>query len=403
MKIITGNICAPKGFLASGTFAGIKRNATKKDVALIYSEEPAVAAAMFTTNQVKAAPLLLTQQHLQQTHKLQAVIVNSGNANACTGEQGMRDAIAMANTTAAALKIKPEAVAVSSTGVIGVPLPIEKITSNIGQAVDQLSATENLDAAIAIMTTDTFPKPIAVECEIAGKTVRIGGITKGSGMIHPMMATMLAFITTDVAISQEALQHALKLATDASFHMITVDGESSTNDMVLILANGMAGNAEISSIESPEWQTFFQALQFVCIDLAKQIAKDGEGATKLIEVHLSGASTLADARIAARNICRSSLVKAAVFGEDANWGRIVSAIGASGIVVHPEKISVSLEDLNLFKQGQPVAFDEALARTLLQEKTVRFFVDLGMGEEKTTAWGCDLTYDYVKINASYRT
>lgn len=403
MKIISGNICAPNGFLASGIFAGIKRNATKKDIALIYSEQPALAAGMFTINQVKAAPLLVTQQHLQQTDKLQAVIINSGNANACTGEKGMQDAVAMATTTAAALKIKPETVAVSSTGVIGVPLPIEKITSNLNQAVDKLSKIENLDAAIAIMTTDTFPKALAVECEIAGKTVRIGGIAKGSGMIHPMMATMLAFITTDAAISKEALQHALKQATDASFHMITVDGESSTNDMVLILANGMAENAEISSIESSEWQTFFQALQFVCIDLAKQIARDGEGSTKLIEVHLSGAATLADARIAARNICRSSLVKTAVFGEDANWGRIVSAIGASGIAVDSEKISVSLENLELFKKGQPIAFDEALGRTLLQEKTVRFFVDLGMGQEQTIAWGCDLTYDYVKINASYRT
>jgi glutamate N-acetyltransferase/amino-acid N-acetyltransferase len=292
-------------------------------------------------------------------------------------------------------------VGVASTGVIGVPLPIEKICMGIQRAAQQL-ARDDADIADAILTTDTFTKSCAVTCEIHGKTVHIGGIAKGSGMIHPNMATMLGFITTDLAITPAALKSALVEANADSFHMITVDAETSTNDMLLVLANGMADNETISTIHSPAYQTFVEALTFVCIDLAKKIAQDGEGATKLIQMQVTGAPSKEAARQAARAVCQSALVKAAVFGEDANWGRIASALGTSGVLFSPEKLTILLGDLLLCQDGMPIAFDEAQAKKLLQEKTVIFNADLGMGTDTATAWGCDLTYDYVKINASYR-
>lgn len=400
MKIINGSVCTPKGFLSAGVFAGLKKNPEKKDIALIYSEAPATAAGVFTINKVKAAPVILTEQHLK-SGRLQAIITNSGNANACTGAEGMRDAHTMAAVTAKALNIDAAQVAVSSTGVIGVPLPIDKVVAGIEDARAQLSRDDTA-VANAILTTDTFVKTAAVSCEINGKTIHIGGCAKGSGMIHPMMATMLAYITTDAAISAQALQHALTEANHDSFHMISVDGDTSTNDMVLVLANGMAGNAEINDPESAEWKTFFQALQIVCISLAKQIAEDGEGASKMIEIKLSGAASKNDARQAARAVCRSPLVKTAVFGEDANWGRVACAVGAAGIDVNPERLSILLGDLILLKNGKPLPFDEALALAQLQKKIVTLSVDLGIGAGEATAWGCDLTYDYIKINASYR-
>lgn len=400
MKIINNNICAPQGFFATGIYAGIRKNPGKPDIALIYTPQPAVAAGVFTINQVKAAPVILTQKHLKKG-KLQAIVVNSGNANACTGKLGMVHAEEMAKVAATGLHIDPEQVAVASTGVIGVTLPIEKITHGITKAAAQISSAGDA-AAQAIMTTDTFSKTIAIEIKMNDKIVRIGGIAKGSGMIHPNMATMLAFITTDIDISQSALQQALSQVNQISFNMITVDGDSSTNDMVLILANGKAQNNKINSVDDPHWKIFYEGLLFVCTHLAKQIAQDGEGATKLIEVQVSGATTPEQAQSAARAVCRSPLVKTAIFGEDANWGRIASALGASGAELDPFQLSIDLDNLPLLKNGTPLPFEESLARKLLMQKIISIKVDLGKGAAQATAWGCDLTYDYIKINASYR-
>lgn len=400
MKIIDNSICAAKGFKAAGVYAGVRKNPHKLDVALIYSEVPAVAAGVFTLNLVKAAPVVLTQEYIK-SGLLQAVAVNSGNANACTGQAGMEHAKLMAETAAKALKIPAESVGVSSTGVIGVPLPIEKITAGINEAAKILS-TEDLLAAQAIMTTDTVAKTFGVQLEIGGKTVTVGGIAKGSGMIHPNMATMLGFITTDIAISHTALQIAVSKVTQVSFNMITVDGDSSTNDMLLVLANGLAENETITSVEDPNWYLFYQALEAVCISLAKQIAGDGEGATKLLEVEVTGAASVEEARIAARAVCRSPLVKSAIFGADANWGRVACTLGSAGVKLDPEALCIKLDDMNLMQDGVPLAFDEVLARGLLLSQTVIFRIDLGVGTGEATAWGCDLTYDYVKINASYR-
>ncbi len=402
MKIIQGNICAPQGFLSCGIHVGLKKNQQKKDLALIYSTHSAVAAGVFTTNLIQAAPVLVTKNHLQ-SGSLQAIVINSGNANACTGAAGLEHALAIADATAHALKLNSQQVAVASTGVIGVPLAIEKVLPGIAVAAPLLNNDPNDEsAAAAIITTDTFIKHIAVECTIANKIVRIGGIAKGSGMIHPMMATMLAFITSDVAINSSLLQKALTEANEDSFHMISVDGDTSTNDMALMLANGLADNPEISSENSEDYQTFVKALRFVCIHLAKKIAEDGEGASKLIEVNITGANSKANARIAARAICKSSLVKTAVFGEDANWGRIAAALGASGILFNPEKLGIKLGNLSLFHDGMPVAFDEDLTLQYLKQKQIVINVNLADGSEYATAWGCDLTFDYVKINASYR-
>jgi glutamate N-acetyltransferase/amino-acid N-acetyltransferase len=400
MKTINGNICAPQGFLATGVYAGIRKNPKKLDLCVIYSQIPAVAAGVSTLNQAKAAPVILTQKHLKQG-LLQAIVVNSGNANACTGKLGMQHAKQMAVTAAQELQIATNKVAVASTGVIGVNLPIEKITKGIRAAILKLSLNGDA-AAQAILTTDTYEKSIAIEIQLAGKTVRIGGIAKGSGMIHPNMATMLGFITTDVAITQPALQHALSLINQITFNMITVDGDSSTNDMVIVLANGAAKNKKINCIEQADFQIFFDALLFVCTHLAKQIVKDGEGATKLIEVQVHGAITMRDAQLAARAVCRSPLVKTAIFGEDANWGRIASAVGASGATLDPDRLCIDLCGFQLLKYGKPLFFEEDCVLELLKQNSVSIKINLGIGAAHATAWGCDLTYDYVKINASYR-
>lgn len=402
MEIIKGGVTAPAGFKAAGVHADIKgKGGTKKDVAIIYSEVPCAAAGVYTTNLVKAAPVTLSQERTE-TGSLQAVVVNSGNANACTGEQGMRDAIAMAAQTAQALGLAPAAVGVASTGVIGVELPMERVAAGIAAAAAALSADGGADAAQAIMTTDTFSKEYAVRFELGGAMVTIGAMAKGSGMIHPNMATMLGFVTTDADVEPAALRTALQEATAKSYNMITVDGDTSTNDMVIALANGRAQGPKVM-LGSRSYEQFAAALELVLTHLAKEIARDGEGATKLIEVRVKGAPTLADARKAARSVCGSSLVKSAVFGEDANWGRVLAALGYSGAEFDPAKVDLWLGDLQMMVAGTPVAFDEEAAAQVLKAKAVTFTADLHSGSAEATAWGCDLTYDYVKINGSYRT
>lgn len=399
IRPIAGGITAPKGFVAAGVHAGIKRQ--KKDIALVFSERPCSAAATFTTNRVKAAPLLVTKEHVEGG-PVRAIVVNSGNANACTGEQGLADARRMAAVCAEKLGIRPEEVVVASTGVIGVLLPMDKIEAGIAQAAAALSVSGAHDAALGIMTTDTRPKEVAVVCECDGVQFRIGAMAKGSGMIHPNMATMLAFITTDAAVEREFLQERLKAAVDVSFNMITVDGDTSTNDMAVVLANGAAPGAAIKP-GTPIAEVFSEALTRVCIELAKMIAADGEGATKLIEVRVKGAKSNRDARLAVKAVAGSSLVKTAVYGEDANWGRILCAVGYSGADFDPEKTTVYLGGVKVFEHGMGVPFDEQEAKSVLAAEEVAILIDLGEGEGEATGWTCDLTYDYVKINASYRT
>lgn len=400
-QFIDGGICAPKGFLANGVHVGVRKNPSKLDLALIYSEVPSVSAGVFTTNKARAAPVILSQGHVKNGN-VQAVIVNSGNANACTGEIGHLHAKQMVNKTAMKLKLTPQHVAVASTGVIGVTLPIDRILSGIDDLTKELSQN-SIAASQAIMTTDTFPKSISIELKICGKKVCIGGVAKGSGMIHPNMATMLGFITTDLSINKEVLQYTLTKVNQNTFNMITVDGDTSTNDMVLILANGMACNPEINSIHDPDWKIFYEGLNYVCQYLSKEIVRDGEGATKLIEVNVTEATTEEQARIAARTICRSPLVKSAIYGEDANWGRIINALGYSGVDLELNCLTVSLGNLCLFKEGEAINFNETVAKEILKQKTVHIYIQLGLGKECATAWGCDLSHDYVNINAAYRT
>lgn len=402
MEHIKGGVTAPAGFLAAGVQADIKgKGGSKKDVAILFSKLPCAAAGVYTLNKVKAAPVVLSQQRTA-AGRLQAVVVNSGNANACTGEQGMKDAIAMAELTARALGLEPEAVAVASTGVIGVPLPMDRIASGISKAAASVSPAGGADAAAAIMTTDTFDKQVALRFELGGAPVTIGAMAKGSGMIHPNMATMLGFVTTDAAIDQRTLAMALKEATDRSFNMITVDGDTSTNDMVIAMANGLAGNPTVV-VGSTLFDGFATALEGALIYLAKEIARDGEGATKLLEVRVRGARSREDARKAAKSVCSSSLVKAALFGEDANWGRVLCAMGYSGADFNPDQVDLWLGPVQMMKAGAPLPFDEEAAVRVLKEKTVVFTADLHEGGYEAVAWGCDLSYDYVKINGSYRT
>jgi len=404
MKEIKGGVCAPKGFSAGGIRCGIKPTSQKKDLALIYSEKICNAAAMFTSNKVKAASVLVSQENISGG-KLHAVIANSGNANACTGQEGLSAAKHMAHLAAETLGISANEVAVASTGVIGVQLPIAAIENNIDALKASLRQDEqgNDNALEAIMTTDTRKKEIAVEAEIGGKTVRIGAITKGSGMIHPNMATMLAFITTDAAVENDALQSALRLAVKRSFNRLTVDGDTSTNDMVVIMANGEANNTPVSS---SDYNAFYSALEYVCIALARKMARDGEGATKLVTVTVNNAQSEDNAETLAKSVAASSLVKAACFGADANWGRVLCALGYAGADFAPEKTDVSFKsgagEIEVFKSGQPVNFSEEKAKKILSEEEIEILVDLHNGSEKASVWGCDLTYDYVKINGDYR-
>lgn len=397
--LIEGGVTAAKGFSASAIACGLKKNG-QTDFALLVSATPARAAGVYTTNKVKAAPLLLTRERVAGG-LIRAVAVNAGNANACNGPQGMQDALTTAAAVAAALDIPEEQVAVSSTGVIGQRLPVEKLLAGIPRAVAGLQPDGGHGAARAIMTTDLVSKEAAVQLQINGVTVTVGGMAKGSGMIHPNMATMLCYVTTDAAIGREALESALKEVVNESFNMITVDGDTSTNDTLLVLANGQAGNRTIEAA-SPEYSLFKEALTQVCQTLAKAIARDGEGATKLIEVKLQGALTLADARQAARAVAGSNLFKAAVFGRDANWGRAICAVGYSGADFDPDRVDIFLGDEQVARDGIALAFDETRAEQILSQDTVTITIDMKIGAADATAWGCDLTYDYVRINGSYR-
>ena len=404
MKKIEGGICAAKGFTANGIHCGIRKNHSKKDLSLIFSAVPASAAAVYTTNLVKGAPLTVTKKHLANGIA-QAVICNSGNANTCNAN-GIEIAELMSDLTAKQLGIKAEDVVVASTGVIGQPLSIEPIAEGLSALAEGLSMDGSKAAAEGIMTTDTVMKEVAVEFQLDGKTCHIGGIAKGSGMIHPNMATMLVFITTDCAISPAMLQKALSGDITGTFNMLSVDGDTSTNDMVTVLANGLAGNREIIA-EGEAFNTFMKALNSVTIDLSRRIAGDGEGATKLLECKVSGAADLATARTVAKSVICSSLLKAAMFGADANWGRVLCAIGYSGAKVDVNKVDVSFKsaagEILVCKDGAGVPFSEEIAKEILLEKEIEILVGLNSGDVNATAWGCDLTYEYVKINGDYRT
>lgn len=400
IKEISGGICAAQGVSASGVHCGIKKK--KKDLTLIFSDVPALSAGVFTQSKTVAACVTIDKQQLKKSKTAQAILVNSGNANACTGERGMMNAKQTIATTASALKIKESQVLVSSTGVIGQFLPMDKVTLGIYEAQEKLSPQGFQEAAEGIMTTDTFAKEYAVEILLSGVPVRIGGIAKGSGMIAPNMATMLAFITTDVNISHTLLKKAFTKASDMSFNRITVDGDTSTNDMALILANGKAENKTIVS-EQTDYKTFYNALEHVLITLSKMIVKDGEGATKFVEVIVLGAKSKKDAELAGRTICNSPLVKTAIYGEDANWGRILAAVGRSGISFHPEKTEIYFDDLRILGQQYDISFSEALAKKVLMKKEITITVDLHGGNHSATFWTCDFSIDYVKINANYRT
>lgn len=404
MEIIQGGVCAAKGFQASGIHCGIRKNKTKRDIALIYSEVQANAAAVYTTNLVKGAPLIVTKKHLADG-KAQAMICNSGNANTCNAN-GIEIAEEMSRLAASELGISPNDVIVASTGVIGQPLDITPIKNGIPVLKKELSADGNDHAAEGIMTTDTVMKSIAVEFTAGGKKCRIGGIAKGSGMIHPNMATMLVFITSDAAISSEMLQKALSSDVANTFNMVSVDGDTSTNDMVSIMANGLAGNAEITR-EGEDFSAFMKALNTVTVHLCRVLAGDGEGATKLLECKVTGAKDEKTAKTVAKSVICSSLLKAAMFGADANWGRVLCAIGYSGAALDISKIGVSFRSekgtIEVCKNGAGVEFSEEKAKEILLEKEIDILVSLGAGEACATAWGCDLTYDYVKINGDYRT
>ncbi|MBU5364748.1 bifunctional glutamate N-acetyltransferase/amino-acid acetyltransferase ArgJ [Enterococcus devriesei] len=397
MKIIEGTIASPKGFHAAGLHSGLKK--TKKDLGMIYSDVPAAAAAVYTTNQVKAAPIFVTKEAMVDA-TIQAVVVNSAYANACTGKIGAENALAMQALAAEQLAVPRETIAVASTGVIGKQLPMEIIEKGIKQI--DLPTANPYDFHEAILTTDTSTKEIVVSAKINGQTVTMAGVAKGSGMIHPNMATMLAFITTDAQISPELLQGILADKTETTFNQITVDGDTSTNDMVLVLANGLAENPMIE-IDTPAYETFVEMFQLVSEALAKLIAKDGEGATKLIEVEVVGASNPSDARLAAKKVVGSSLVKTAMFGEDPNWGRIICAVGYAGSQTDPEKIDMWIGQQQLLKHSQPQEFDEAEMKQTLEKEKILITVDLNIGEAKGKAWGCDLTYKYVEVNALYHT
>ena len=404
IKQISGGVCAARGFQASGVHCGIRKSRTKKDLALIYSTVPAHAAAVYTTNLVKGAPLTVTKAHIADGFA-QAVVCNSGNANTCNAN-GIEIAEKMSALVADALPVKAEDVVVASTGVIGQPLSIEPIAEGIAPLAAALSEDGSADACEAIMTTDTKKKEIAVEFSLGGKTCRLGGIAKGSGMIHPNMATMLVFLTTDAAISSAMLQKALSGDIQNTFNMISVDGDTSTNDMVTILANGLAGNKEITD-EGEDFSAFMEALNTVNVYLCRAIAADGEGATKLLECAVSGAGDIKTAKTVAKSVICSSLTKAAMFGEDANWGRVLCAIGYSGAAVDIGKVGVSFRSasgcVEVCRDGAGVPFSEELAAQVLHEKEIEILVSLGSGSAAATAWGCDLTYEYVKINGEYRT
>jgi len=406
MEITSGGVCAAKGFSASGIHCGVRKNKTKRDLALIYSEVPASAAAVYTKNLVKGAPLTVTKKHITDG-VAQAVLCNSGNANTCNAD-GIEVAEKMCELLSENIAVKPSDVIVASTGVIGQRLDITPIAVGLPLLVSELGSSEesSVRAAEGIMTTDTVLKEIAVKFTVGGKECHIGGIAKGSGMIHPNMATMLVFITTDAAISPKMLKKALSADIQNTFNMVSVDGDTSTNDMVAILANGMAGNATISK-EDEDFAEFMKALNTITVYLCRKIAGDGEGATKLLECSVTGAKEEEIAKTVAKSVICSSLLKAAMFGADANWGRVLCAIGYSGADVDVDRIDVSFESragrIDVCKNGAGIDFSEETAKEVLSEKEINVIIDLNSGDAAATAWGCDLTYDYVKINGDYRT
>lgn len=406
MKEIKGGVTAAKGFQAASAAAEIKYKG-RTDMAMIYSTVPCKAAGTFTTNVVKAAPVKWDQKVVYEQPYAQAVICNSGIANACTGEEGYGYCKETADAAAKILNISPDSVLVASTGIIGMQVPIEKIKNGVKMMAPVLSGeiSAGTDAAKAIMTTDTVHKEVAVEIEIGGKTVTIGGMCKGSGMIHPNMCTMLGFVTTDISISKELLMEALKEDVKDTYNMISVDGDTSTNDTVLLLANGMAGNEKITE-KNQDYETFKKALNYVNTTLSKKIAGDGEGATALFEVKVIGAATKEEAVILSKSVVTSSLTKAAIYGHDANWGRILCALGYSGVSFDPEKVDLYFESragkIKIIENGVSTGYSEEEATKILSEDEVTAIADMKMGDASATAWGCDLTYDYVKINADYR-
>ena len=404
MKTVSGGVCAAKGFTANGLHCGIRKNHNKKDLAMIFSEVKANAAAVYTTNLVKGAPLIVTKQHLSDG-RAQVVICNSGNANTCNAD-GIEIAEKMSELAAQELGLSPDDIVVASTGVIGQKLDIAPIAAAVPALAAGLSVEGSTAACEAIMTTDTEQKQLAVEFELGGKTCRIGGIAKGSGMIHPNMATMLVFLTTDAAISSEMLQKALSSDVKKSFNMLSVDGDTSTNDMVTVLANGMAGNEEICC-DNEDFAVFMKALNSVTVQLCRMIVGDGEGATKLLECAVNGAKDEENAKTVAKSVVCSSLLKAAMFGADANWGRVLCAIGYSGAEVDVSKVNVSFKSVKgeicVCRNGAGIDFSEEKAKEILLEKEIDILIGLGDGDACATAWGCDLTYDYVKINGDYRT
>lgn len=407
MRKIDGGVTTPKGYKAAGLRAGIKAGKTNKDMAMIYSFVPAAVAGTFTRNIVKAAPVMWDKNLVDTVGIAQAVVVNSGIANACTGAPGYEDAKKTAKLVGDALGVDADKVLVASTGVIGFTLPMDIIESGIGMLKDSISDSREsaIDAATAILTTDTHKKEIAYEFEIGGKVAHIGAMCKGSGMIHPNMGTMLGFITTDVAIEQPLLQKALRATIEDTFNMVSVDGDTSTNDTVLVMANGLAEN-ELISEENDDYNTFKDVLYAVNEYLAKQIASDGEGATRLFEVNVVGAPDVNTAKILAKSIVTSNLTKCAIYGKDANWGRILCAMGYSGAEFDPDKVDITISSENgsikLVENGKATAFDEDMATEILSPEIVVATADVKLGDAKATAWGCDLTYDYVKINADYR-
>lgn len=404
INYIEGGITAPKGFLASGIHCGLKKSNLKKDLALIYSEVPAAASGMYTKNKVKGAPIYITKEHLTNK-KAQAIIINSGNANTCNGEDGLQKAKKMTSLQAKELNLKADDVLVASTGVIGVPLNIDAIKNGIPLLTEKLSRDGFEDASSAIMTTDTFKKQLAVEFYLGDKKVTIGAMAKGSGMIEPNMGTMLSFITTDISISPELLNEALKSSVKLTYNRVSVDGDTSTNDMVLILANGLAENTTITE-KDENYNKFLEILTDLNIKMAKNIAKDGEGATKLLECQIIGAASEKDAVILGKSVINSSLVKTAMFGSDANWGRILCALGYAKIDFDPEKVDVSFEScagsIKVCEAGSSLPFSEEKAKDILTQDEIIIKVDLSLGNHNAYVWGCDLSYEYVKINGDYR-
>lgn len=400
IKKDTQGVTFAKGFTAAGVKAGIKKSGNL-DVAVIYTKTQAVVAGTFTQNKVAAAPVYVSKE-VVATGTAHAIVANAGCANACTGQQGLDDAHKMAQIAADELGVNADDVIVGSTGVIGVNLPMDKLEAGIKDAVANLSADGSDNAGRAIITTDTHSKSVTCEFELSGKTVRMGAIAKGSGMIRPNMATMLCYITTDIAIDQALLQKAVSGCVEKSFNMISVDGDMSTNDMVIVLANGEANNTKITE-ENADYQIFFDKLMMLCTELAKQIAADGEGASKFLTINVKGAKSFADAKTVGMAIANSPLVKTAFFGEDPNWGRVICAVGYSGADMVPEKTVVKFGDITIFANGTGATYDEKALAHVMKEKDIVIDIELNMGQEDATVWSCDLSYEYVKINGEYHT